>query len=116
MADAVVVETKPVNSGDNVNLNRGLLLWIFAPIAYLFFMSETDPYLKFYGKQSLYYCIFALVVYLLVLPLLTLVGIGICLSPIVFVADIVLRVFMIVKMKNGEKVKLPVIGDMADKA
>ena len=118
MADAVVAESKPVSSGSNDKMTRGLILWLLAPIGSLFFMNETDAFLKFYGKQALYYGIFTVLVYIIVMPLLTAVTLGFaaCIFPIVGLADLGLRIFMIVKVKNGEKVKLPVIGDMSEKA
>lgn len=113
MAEAVVAESKPVNSGNNDMLVKAIVLWLPAPIGYLFYMNETDPFVKFYAKQSLYYGI-ALVIVMFVSLIVPIVGW--CVGMIAGIAHIVIVIFMVMKMKNGEKVKLPVIGDMAEKA
>lgn len=115
MADAVVAESKPASSGNNDMLVKAIVLWLLAPIGYLFYMNETDPFIKFYAKQSLYYGIGVIIAWFIV-GLLTAVLIGACLMPILGIAQIIIVVFMIMKMNSGVKVKLPVIGDMAEKA
>ncbi len=113
MADAVVAESKPASSGNNDMLVKAIVLWLLAPIGYLFYMNETDPFVKFYAKQSLYYGI-AVVIISVVCGIIPIVGW--CVGLVVVVAHIVIIIFMVMKMKSGVKVKLPVIGDMAEKA
>lgn len=115
MADAVVAESKPASTGNNDMLVKAIVLWLLAPIGYLFYMNETDPFVKFYAKQSLYYGI-AVVIAWVVVGMLSFIGIGLCLMPIVGIAQFIIMIFMVMKMNSGVKVKLPVIGDMAEKA
>ncbi len=113
MADAVVAESKPASSENNDMLVKAIVLWGLAPIGYLFYMNDTDPLVKFYAKQSLYYGI-AVVVILVVCGIIPIVGW--CVGIILVIAHIVIAIFMFTKMRSGVKVKLPVIGDMAEKA
>lgn len=115
MADAVVAESKPASSGNNDMLVKAIVLWLLAPIGYLFYMNETDPFVKFYAKQSLYWGI-ALIIGWVIAFMLSFIIIGACLMPVLGVLQLVVLVFMVMKMNSGVKVKLPVIGDMAEKA
>ena len=71
-------------------------------------LIEKDPFVRFHAMQS--------VVTFGVLTLLCLVPVvGWILSPIVTVVGFVLWLVLIYKAYQGEKFKLPVVGDFAEK-
>lgn len=109
MAEEKVVDVK-VTTGNNDLLMKAVVIYLLAPIGGLFFMNDADAFIKFNAKQSLYYGI-ALVILYVVIGAVTF-GCG---TVVVAIAHIVLVIYMVMKMKDGVKVKLPVIGDMAEK-
>ncbi|MEI6462425.1 MAG: DUF4870 domain-containing protein [bacterium] len=113
MAEEKVVEAKPVAAANNDLLMKAVVMYLLAPFGGLFFMNDTDSFVKFNAKQSLYYGIALIIAYVLS----SVLSMFLCGIPtlIVMVGQIVLVIYMIVKVKDGVKVKLPVIGDMAEK-
>src|SRR3990172_8770100 len=93
---------------------QALLCWIFTPITSLIWMNEKDDLVRFHAKQSLYYGIFAIVMYV-VTWLLAFTVILACLTFIWPFVDLGIRIYMAIKANKGEKTKLPVFGDMAEK-
>ncbi len=77
----------------------------------LYLVEKEDKYVRFHAVQStiLFGGLFILNIVLMV----TLVGI--LLMPIVGLIALALWVFLMYKAYNGEKYKLPYIGDMAEK-
>ncbi|MEI6886940.1 MAG: hypothetical protein WCK31_01745 [bacterium] len=110
MAEEKVVEAKPVAAANNDLLIKALVMYGLPILGGLFYMNATDSFIKFNSKQSIYYGI-ALYVIGAVLSVVTF-GCG---SIIPAIAYIVVLIYMVMKMKDGVKVKLPVIGDMAEK-
>jgi uncharacterized membrane protein len=96
---------------DNV---AGLLAYLLIPaIVFLF----VDPYnrnrfVRFHSFQSIFLAVFLFAVNL-VLGLLPIIGWAI--SFLVSIASFALWIVLMVKAYNGQKWKLPVIGDMAEK-
>lgn len=98
-----------------------LLCWIFAPITSIIFMllddTKNDEFIMFNAKESMWYGIAQIVLsfltFLMVIPI-----IGILISCVIWLlqmAMLVGRIIIGVKAYNGEKVVLPVLGDLASK-
>lgn len=92
-----------------------LLCWIFTPVSSIVFMlideTKKDEFIQFNAKESLWYGVANIVMYVFtIIP---------CLGWIVVIigsiAFLIGRIVIGVKAYNGEKVVLPIIGDMASK-
>ena len=77
-----------------------------------FYLTRKEPYVKFHAMQS----IIVSVSLMLISYLLGLIPpVGAWLSPLVGIASLILVIYLIIKAYNGEKYKLPYIGDLAEK-
>jgi uncharacterized membrane protein len=77
-----------------------------------FYLTNKDKYVRFHAMQSIVLSIVLMVISYIIgyLP-----GIGYMLSPLVNLAALALVIFLIIKAYHGEKFKVPVIGDFAEK-
>ena len=73
----------------------------------VFLILEKDEFVRFHAMQSI--LVFGGLTVLALIPL-----IGIVLSPIIMIAGFVLWLVLIYKAYQGEKFKLPVVGDFAE--
>ncbi|MBE2249981.1 MAG: DUF4870 domain-containing protein [Myxococcus sp.] len=75
---------------------------------------KDDDFIKWHAKQAL--VIFGVTFGLfLISAVLSLVAIGLCLMPIVGIGGMVLSILGLVKSLNGERWRIPLISDLADK-
>lgn len=78
----------------------------------IFFLDEKEnKFVRFHAFQSM--VVFGAVTILSVV--LTVTVVGIVFVPILGIAEIILWIVLMVKAYQGEKFKLPVAGDMAEK-
>lgn len=75
---------------------------------------KDDDFIKWHAKQALvlYVAVFALSV---ISGVLTAVVIGLCLLPVVIIGGLVLNIMALMKALNGERWRIPVLADLADK-
>ena len=83
----------------------GFILGVF------FYMMSQDKTVKFHALQSTFTFLGILVIDI---ALGLVPGLGLVLTPLVALASIALWIFLMVKAYNGEKFKLPIIGDLAE--
>lgn len=116
----------PTGTSTGLDPNIAALLsyvlgWITGLIFYL--LEKDNSYVRFHAMQSI---MFSVAVTLIVIVLQTFAGVLLFISGafagllalalyVVWLASIVLWVVMMVKAAQGEKYKLPVIGDMAER-
>ena len=93
---------------------QAILMYLFAPITGLIWMNDSNDFVKFHAKQSLYLGLANVVIWVL-LTLLSAVLVGACLMPVWGLVYFGVTIYMIIEMNKGNKTKLPVIGDMAEK-
>jgi len=74
----------------------------------VFLLIEKDPFVRFHAMQSV--TTFGLLTVFSLIPI-----IGWLLSPVFMLAGFILWLVLIFKAYQGEKFKLPVIGDFAEK-
>jgi uncharacterized membrane protein len=74
----------------------------------VFLLIEKEPFVRFHAMQSI--ITFGILTILSFVPL-----IGWILSPLVMIVGFVLWLVLIFKAYQGEKFKLPVVGDFAEK-
>ena len=114
MADEIkTIESKKTSTGMDENL-AGMLCYLVGWITGLiFFLIEKDnKFVRFHAMQSLI-TFGGLTVLFMFLPFIPILGW--MLIPVLAIVQLILWVLLMVKAYQGEKFKLPVIGDIAEK-
>ncbi|MBU1198042.1 DUF4870 domain-containing protein [Candidatus Micrarchaeota archaeon] len=109
----------------NSNL-LGALAYVLGAITgiIMYFVRNNDPFVRFHAIQSIMFSVAVLILHVAttmilgVLTILTL-GIGIILIPIMFIiigfGSFVVWIYVMYKAILGEKYRLPIIGELADR-
>lgn len=123
MAEEKKKAAEPVQSSGSSDSNLfGMLCYLISfwvPLFVLFTDKKNDKFVAFHAYQDLLLtavtlvCIVVLGVLASVLTMFTGIG-GVCVMPFMFL-PLLVTLFMMWKAWQGEKYKLPVIGDMAEK-
>jgi uncharacterized membrane protein len=116
---AIVTENTP-QTGLSDNAASGIAYITFIP-AIIFLAtapSNQKPLIRFHSWQSIFYSIvwfvaWAVLAVIGMIPILNLVDI--VLFPLTFLGLVIVWVILLIKAFNGERFKLPVIGDLAEK-
>ena len=87
-----------------------LLGWISGLVFFL--LEKENKFVRFHAVQSI--AVFA-ALSVLVIALGIVPGIGLVVAPIVYILELILWIVLMVKAYQGEKFKLPVVGDIAEK-
>jgi uncharacterized membrane protein len=91
-----------------------LLCYLFGFITGLiFYLVEKDnKYVRFHAMQSIvvFGGLFALNIVVGMIP-----GINLLMVPLIWVAELILWIVLMIKAYQGEKIKLPIAGDIAEK-
>ena len=106
------------SSGTNLEPNvAGLLCYLAGWITGLvfFLIEKDDDFVRFHAMQSI--IVFGgLVIFYIIFGILMLVPIlGWILFSLLWIATLILWILLMAKAYQGEKFKLPVIGDLAEK-
>ncbi len=94
----------------------GLLCYLFGWISGLiFFLIEKDDFVRFHAMQSI--IVFgAITVLSIIFGILFMVPfVGAILGAILWIGTLILWILLMVKAYQGERFKLPVAGDLAEK-
>jgi uncharacterized membrane protein len=104
---------KKTSLGLDENIEAALCYFPFPLITgILFFVLEKDSkFVKFHAMQSIAMCIALIVIDMI----LVITIVGMLLLPLVGLVAFILIIFLVYKAYKGEKYKLPVIGDFAEK-
>jgi uncharacterized membrane protein len=108
---------------DNSSSSTGLDPKVSALLAYLlgfvggvvFYVISKDSYVKFHAMQSIMLSVVLAVFYGVIWALIIPFSFLFFLDWLLYLAIVGLWVFMMMKAYSGEKYKLPIIGDMAEK-
>jgi uncharacterized membrane protein len=99
-----------------------LLSWIFSPLSSLIFIlmedMKKDEFIQFHAKQSLFWAIAEVVLGVTVgiISIIPFVQLITCLlGPVLLLLSLGVRIYGAYKGYQGEKVELPIIGEMAAK-
>ncbi len=111
--------SKKASSGIDPKL-AGLLSWLFSPLSSVIFMimedTKADEFTNFHAKQSLFWFVAEVVLYTISGVIATVTfGLLFCLPILVGLFALGVRIYAAYKAYQGEKIMLPVIGDMASK-
>ena len=87
-----------------------ILGWVSGLVFFL--IEKENKFVRFHAMQSIvvFGALSILTIALGVVP-----GVGIMLAPIVYIVELIVWVILMVKAYQGEKFKLPVAGDVAEK-
>ena len=87
-----------------------ILGWVSGLVFFL--IEKENKFVRFHAMQSIvvFGALSILTIALGVVP-----GVGIMLAPIVYIVELIAWVILMVKAYQGEKFKLPVAGDVAEK-
>ncbi|MFC1790418.1 DUF4870 domain-containing protein [Patescibacteria group bacterium] len=106
------IENKPEETKSGTGLPKNtaaalsyLLAWVSGIV---FLIIEKDPFVRFHAMQSI--LVFGGLTLLSMIPV-----IGWALSPLLMILGFVLWLVLVYKAYQGEKFKLPVVGDFAEK-
>jgi uncharacterized membrane protein len=117
----VVAAPAPASGSSDSNLFAALcyLISFWVPLFVLFTEKKNDKYVAFHAYQDLLLTavviVYSIILWVLMFILSVVTGFGgICVLPFLFV-PIVLVLVMTWKAYQGERYKLPIIGDMAEK-
>lgn len=75
---------------------------------------KDDEFIKWHAKQALVLFGLVMAVVLISLPLMAVI-VGFCTAPVAGIAGLVLSVMGLIKSLNGERWRIPVVADLADK-
>jgi uncharacterized membrane protein len=103
--------------GGNENLMGALAYFLGFVTGIIFLLVEKkSPYVRYHAMQST--IVFgAIFLFNLVLGIIPVLGwiVALILSPIIMIGSFILWLFLMWKAYNGEKYKLPYVGDLAEK-
>jgi len=111
--------SEPENSPKTTDIDPKLA----AMLAYLlnivggiiFFVISKDPYVRFHSMQSIMFFAAIAIVYIAMMILSFINVLILFLGWIVYFGIFAIWIVLMIKAYQGEKFKLPVIGDMAEK-
>lgn len=108
----MAIVTEKSSTGLEANLAGMLCYAVGWVTGLIFFVLEKDSrFVKFHAMQSI---IVSLALNVLFYALMMIPFVGLFLSPFVFLGCVVLWIFLMVKAYNGEKLKMPFAGDIAE--
>lgn len=85
------------------------------PLALIPFLTvKDDDFVKWHAKQALALYAVAFLITIISIPLMFIV-IGICTAAVAGIGGLVLSIMGLIKSLNGERWRMPVIADLADK-
>ncbi|OGW75419.1 MAG: hypothetical protein A2Z72_00285 [Omnitrophica bacterium RBG_13_46_9] len=101
------------STGMQANLEALLCYLLGFVTGIIFYIVEKEnKFVRFHAMQSIitFGFLFVLGIILTIIPVL-----GIILSPILWILQLILWIILMIKSYQGEKIKLPVAGDIAEK-
>jgi len=102
--------------GMDENVEAALSYFLGFLTGILFFVLEKNSkFVKFHAMQSIAVFIALLVVNMVLGIILAITIVGLMLLPLIYLIEVILWIFLMYKAYKGEKYKLPVVGDFAEK-
>ena len=94
----------------------GLLCYLFGWVSGLiFFLIEKDSFVRFHAMQSIIFSAAVCVLSIIFGILFMVPFVGWILFTILWIGTLIIWILLMVKAYQGERWKLPVIGDLAEK-
>jgi len=107
---------KKTSLGMDENIEAALTYFLGFLTGILFFILEKDSkFVKFHAMQSIAIFIALFVINMVLGIILAITIAGLMLLPLIYLIEVILWIFLMYKAYKGEKFKLPVVGDFAEK-
>lgn len=107
---------KKTSLGMDENIEAALSYFLGFLTGILFFVLEKDSkFVKFHSMQSIAVFIALFVINMVLGIILAITIVGLMLLPLIYLIEVILWIFLMYKAYKGEKFKLPVVGDFAEK-
>ena len=108
------VKKTSVGMDENIEAALSYLLGFLTGI--LFFVLEKDSkFVKFHAMQSIAVFVALYVINFVLGIVLAITIVGLMLFPLIYLIELILWILLMYKAYKGEKYKLPVVGDFAEK-
>lgn len=107
---------KKTSLGMDENIEAALSYFLGFLTGILFFVAEKDSkFVKFHAMQSIAVFIALIAINMVLRFILAITIVGLLLLPLIYLLEFILWIFLMYKAYKGEKYKLPVVGDFAEK-
>jgi uncharacterized membrane protein len=107
---------KKTSLGMDENIEAALSYFLGFLTGILFFVMEKESkFVKFHAMQSIAVFIALFVINMVLGIILGMTIVGLMLLPLIYLLEIILWIVLMYKAYKGEKFKLPVVGDFAEK-
>jgi uncharacterized membrane protein len=107
---------KKTSLGMDENIEAALSYFLGFLTGILFFLLEKESkFVKFHAMQSIAVFIALFVINMVLGIILTITIVGLFLFPLIYLIEVILWIFLMYKAYKGEKFKLPIVGDFAEK-
>ncbi len=108
------VKKTSLGMDENIEAALSYLIWILTGILF-FVMEKENKFVKFHAMQSIAVSIVLIVINTLLGIILAITIVGLMLLPLIYLLEFILWIVLMYKAYKGEKFKLPVVGDFAEK-
>lgn len=115
MTDATATTTAPAESGDRTLAAVAYILTWVTGLIIFFIAKKEDKYARWHAIQAIGLGVALVAVYILVTVLAMFVPFLGLVMTLVWLGTIVVVIILAVKAYQGQKIRLPVIADLADK-
>jgi uncharacterized membrane protein len=107
---------KKTSLGMDENVEAALSYFLGFLTGILFFVLEKDSkFVKFHAMQSIAITIAMIVINMVLVTILAITIVGLILLPLIYLLEFILWIMLMYKAYKGEKFKLPIAGDFAEK-
>ncbi len=107
---------KKTSLGMEENIEAALSYFLGFVTGILFFVMEKESkFVKFHAMQSIAVFVALFVINMLLSIILGITVVGLLLLPLIYLLEFILWIVLMYKAYKGEKFKLPVVGDFAEK-
>lgn len=107
---------KKTSLGMDENIEAALSYFLGFITGILFFVLEKESkFVRFHAMQSIAVFIAVFVINMVLVTILAITIVGLILLPLIYLIEVILWIFLMYKAYKGEKFKLPVVGDFAEK-
>jgi len=107
---------KKTSLGMDENVEAALSYFLGFLTGILFFVMEKESkFVKFHAMQSIAVFIALFVINMVLGIILSITIVGLMLLPLIYLLELILWIMLMYKAYKGEKFKLPIAGDFAEK-
>jgi len=107
---------KKTSLGMDENIEAALSYFLGFITGILFFILEKESkFVKFHAMQSIVISVALFVINMVLAAILAITVVGLMLLPLIYLLEVILWILLMYKAYKGEKFKIQVAGDFAEK-